>query len=187
MARGGYGALAYALREMTPEEVCREICESPLRPHYTFTTETGVYGGIPAPGIYFGAAVNPARMESSAWMFRFYREHLDAAVLGLLQPTLGERVVVMGLGLIGLLCVQMLRAQGCRVLGTDFDERKLELARQFGAETVNLGAGEDPVEVGESWTGGEGVDGIGHHSGLQLPVASHHHRADAGIGEHLEQ
>jgi propionate CoA-transferase len=68
-----------------PEEVCREICESPLRPHYTFTTETGVYGGIPAPGIYFGAAVNPARMESSAWMFRFYREHLDAAVLGLLQ------------------------------------------------------------------------------------------------------
>jgi propionate CoA-transferase len=68
-----------------PEEVCREICESPLRPNYTFTTETGVYGGIPAPGIYFGAAVNPERLESSAWMFRFYRKGLDATVLGLLQ------------------------------------------------------------------------------------------------------
>lgn len=78
----------------------------------------------------------------------------------LLQPTLGERVVVMGLGLIGLLCVQMLRAQGCQVLGTDFDERKLELARKFGAETVNLGAGEDAVAVAEAWTGGVGVDGV---------------------------
>lgn len=68
-----------------PEEVCREVCESPLRPCYTFTTETGVYGGIPAPGIYFGGAVNPERMESSAWMFRFYEEQLDATVLGLLQ------------------------------------------------------------------------------------------------------
>jgi propionate CoA-transferase len=68
-----------------PEEVCREICESPLRPHYTFTTETGVFGGVPAPGIYFGGAVNPERLESSAWMFRFYAKRLDAAVLGLLQ------------------------------------------------------------------------------------------------------
>jgi propionate CoA-transferase len=68
-----------------PEEVCREVCESPLRADYTFTTETGVYGGVPAPGIYFGAAVNPDRLESSAWMFRFYLERLDATVLGLLQ------------------------------------------------------------------------------------------------------
>jgi propionate CoA-transferase len=40
---------------------------------------------LPAPGIYFGAAVNPLRFESSAWMFRHYREHLDAAVLGILE------------------------------------------------------------------------------------------------------
>jgi propionate CoA-transferase len=56
-----------------------------LRPDLTFTTETGVYGGLPAPGIYFGAAVNPSRMESSAWMFRHYRDHLDATVLGFLE------------------------------------------------------------------------------------------------------
>jgi propionate CoA-transferase len=67
------------------EEVCRELYQSDLRPDLTFTTETGVYGGLPAPGIYFGAAVNPERMESSAWMFRHYRDHLDAAVLGFLE------------------------------------------------------------------------------------------------------
>ena len=67
------------------EEVCREVCDSDLREHYIFTTETGVYGGVPAPGIYFGAAVNPIRFESSAWMFRFYQENLEASVLGILQ------------------------------------------------------------------------------------------------------
>jgi len=67
------------------EEVCRELYQSALRPQLTFTTETGVYGGLPAPGIYFGAAVNPQRMESSAWMFRHYQEHLDATVLGFLE------------------------------------------------------------------------------------------------------
>jgi propionate CoA-transferase len=67
------------------EEVCRELYQSELRPDLTFTTETGVYGGLPAPGIYFGAAVNPTRMESSAWMFNHYRDHLDATVLGFLE------------------------------------------------------------------------------------------------------
>lgn len=78
----------------------------------------------------------------------------------LIQPTLGERVVVSGLGLIGLLCVQMLKAHGCQVLGIDFDPQKLELARQFGAETVDLKAGQDPVEVANQWTEGVGVDAV---------------------------
>jgi propionate CoA-transferase len=67
------------------EEVVRILCEQGLHRDVTFTTETGVYGGVPAPGIYFGAAVNPMRLESSAWMFRHYREHLDATVLGYLE------------------------------------------------------------------------------------------------------
>jgi propionate CoA-transferase len=67
------------------EEVCRELYESGLHDEIRFTTETGVYGGLPGPGVYFGAAVNPARMESSAWMFRHYADHLDACVLGFLQ------------------------------------------------------------------------------------------------------
>jgi predicted dehydrogenase/NADPH:quinone reductase-like Zn-dependent oxidoreductase len=51
----------------------------------------------------------------------------------LAQPALGETFCVIGLGLIGLLAVQILRAHGCRVVGLDPDARRLELARQFGA------------------------------------------------------
>ncbi|HNW35422.1 MAG TPA: zinc-binding alcohol dehydrogenase, partial [Candidatus Ozemobacteraceae bacterium] len=43
----------------------------------------------------------------------------------LVQPTLGERIAVIGLGLIGLLTVQILRANGCRVIGFDFDPAKV--------------------------------------------------------------
>jgi len=59
----------------------------------------------------------------------------------LLQPTLGERVVVMGLGLIGLVAVQILRANGCAVLGLDFDPARLALAEQLGATTHDLSRG----------------------------------------------
>lgn len=80
--------------------------------------------------------------------------------LRLAQPTLGEAFVVTGAGLIGLLTVQMLRAQGCRVLAIDFDAAKLELARAFGAEICNPGAGEDPVAAGITFSRGVGVDGV---------------------------
>lgn len=78
----------------------------------------------------------------------------------LAQPTLGECVVVTGLGLIGLLTVQMLRAQGCRVLGIDFDPDRLALAKQFGAETVNPGAGESALERAATFSRGQGVDAV---------------------------
>lgn len=78
----------------------------------------------------------------------------------LVQPTLGESVVVTGVGLIGLVTVQLLRAQGCRVLAIDFDQPKLELARQFGAETCNPGRGEDPVAAGMAFSRGQGVDAV---------------------------
>jgi predicted dehydrogenase/threonine dehydrogenase-like Zn-dependent dehydrogenase len=78
----------------------------------------------------------------------------------LLAPTLGEAVVVTGLGLIGLITVQLLRAHGCRVLGIDFDADKLALAKQFGAETVNLSAGEDPVAIAQVFSRGRGVDAV---------------------------
>ncbi|MFC0444255.1 bi-domain-containing oxidoreductase [Pseudidiomarina halophila] len=78
----------------------------------------------------------------------------------LVNPTLGETIAVTGVGLIGLLTVQLLRAHGCRVLAIDFDESKLALARLFGAETCNLGKGEDPVEAGIRFSRGNGVDAI---------------------------
>jgi len=78
----------------------------------------------------------------------------------LVQPTLGETVVVTGLGLVGLMTVQLLRTNGCRVLGLDFDKDKLDLARQFGAEVVDLAAGQDPVKAAESFSRGRGVDAV---------------------------
>ena len=78
----------------------------------------------------------------------------------LTQPTLGETVVVTGLGLIGQVAVQLLRAHGCRVLGIDFDQEKLAMARGFGAETVDLAAGEDPVAAAQRFSRGRGVDAV---------------------------
>jgi predicted dehydrogenase/threonine dehydrogenase-like Zn-dependent dehydrogenase len=78
----------------------------------------------------------------------------------LVQPSLGETVVVTGLGLIGLITVQLLRAHGCRVLGIDFDADKLALARQFGAEVVDLSSGADPVAAATAFSRGRGVDAV---------------------------
>jgi predicted dehydrogenase/threonine dehydrogenase-like Zn-dependent dehydrogenase len=78
----------------------------------------------------------------------------------LAQPTLGEAVVVTGLGLIGLMTVQLLHAHGCRVLGLDFDQKKLGLARQFGAEAVDLSAGQDPVAASAVFSRGRGIDAV---------------------------
>ena len=78
----------------------------------------------------------------------------------LVQPTLGESIVVTGLGLIGLVAVQLLRAHGCRVLGIDYGADKLALAQQFGAEIVNLSAGEDPVAAAQRFSRGRGVDAV---------------------------
>lgn len=78
----------------------------------------------------------------------------------LVAPTLGEAVVVTGLGLIGLMAVQLLRAQGCRVLGLDFDPAKLALARQFGAEVVDLAVEPDPEAAAHAFSRGRGVDAV---------------------------
>ena len=78
----------------------------------------------------------------------------------LAKPTLGETVVVTGLGLIGLLTVQLLRAHGCRVLGLDFDSQKLALASEFGAEALDLSGEIDPVATAHAFSRGRGVDAV---------------------------
>lgn len=80
--------------------------------------------------------------------------------LRLVQPSLGETVVVTGLGLIGLVTVQLLQANGCRVIGLDFDTSKLALAGELGAETIDLSSGSDPVTVANELTQGRGVDAV---------------------------
>src|SRR5579884_448575 len=78
----------------------------------------------------------------------------------LAQPTLGEAFVVTGLGLIGLIAVQLLKAHGCRVIGIDFDPERITLARQFGAEVFDLSRGDDPLAAAMAFSRGRGVDGV---------------------------
>ena len=56
----------------------------------------------------------------------------------LAKPTLGESFVVIGSGLVGLLTIQLLRANGCRVLGLDFDKERLKLAKSFGVNILDI-------------------------------------------------
>ncbi len=78
----------------------------------------------------------------------------------LLQPTLGENIAVFGLGLIGLLGAQILKAHGARVIGFDFDAARVELARSFGVEAEDLSQGADPVAAALAATREMGVDGV---------------------------
>jgi predicted dehydrogenase/threonine dehydrogenase-like Zn-dependent dehydrogenase len=78
----------------------------------------------------------------------------------LCNPTLGETIVVTGLGLIGLMTAQLLKANGCNVIGVDFDQSKLDLAKKWGITTINPSKGEDPVKTAIALTNGIGVDGV---------------------------
>ncbi len=73
---------------------------------------------------------------------------------------LGATVAVIGLGLIGQLAVQLLAASGCRVVGLDLDERRLELARQGGAELTLSPRGGTWRQGIPAFTQGRGVDAV---------------------------
>ena len=78
----------------------------------------------------------------------------------LMQPTIGENIVVIGLGLVGLLTVQLLHANGCNVLGMDPNLDRCRLAASFGASTCCLSTGVDPLNAASNLSGGRGVDGV---------------------------
>jgi predicted dehydrogenase len=80
--------------------------------------------------------------------------------LRLAAPTLGETVVIYGLGLIGLLTVQLARAHGCQVIGIDRDAARLGLAERFGARTVTASEGIDVARAVVDLTAGEGADAV---------------------------
>jgi polar amino acid transport system substrate-binding protein len=77
----------------------------------------------------------------------------------LAELTLGESVVVIGLGLIGQLAVQLLKANGCRVFGIDLDASKVELARQFGADSGCAPEDDAKRRISE-WSRGRGADAV---------------------------
>lgn len=78
----------------------------------------------------------------------------------LINPTLGETVVVTGLGLIGLLTVQMLKANGCQVIGFDYDPEKVRRAAAAGAHAYLMSDIIDPVQTVYSLTEGVGADAV---------------------------
>lgn len=77
-----------------------------------------------------------------------------------LQPALGDRVVVMGQGLIGLLVTALLRASGAQVMGVDLAPARRPLALAMGAERVVIPAEQDLKHEVRAWTGGYGVDAV---------------------------
>lgn len=78
----------------------------------------------------------------------------------LCNPTFGETIVVIGLGLIGLVTAELLRANGCRVIGYDFDQQKVDLALQRGITAFNPATGTDPVKFVQQFTNETGADGV---------------------------
>ncbi len=77
----------------------------------------------------------------------------------LLQPTFGETIVVTGLGLIGLIAAELLRANGCRVIGIEIDAQKRTLAVAKGIEVIDP-LKDDVVKTVLSLTQGIGADGV---------------------------
>jgi predicted dehydrogenase len=75
------------------------------------------------------------------------------------EVRLGECVAVIGLGLLGQLTVQILKAAGCRVIGIDLDPAKIELARSFGADAA-IARHDDVSGLVARETGGYGVDAV---------------------------
>jgi len=75
----------------------------------------------------------------------------------LASPQVGERVAVIGLGLLGLLTLTIARAAGCYVLGIDLDPDRIALARQLGAQAVSR---KDAEEAAQAFSRGHGLDAV---------------------------
>lgn len=76
----------------------------------------------------------------------------------LARPELSEIVAVSGLGLIGLITVQLLKANGCRVIGLDLNKEKVELAKACGLDEGIVLDVDDPHRAIDRFSNGRGVD-----------------------------
>jgi len=74
------------------------------------------------------------------------------------SPKLGEYVLVIGLGLVGQFVVQILKSAGCKVIGVDIDEKKVNIARDAGVDLAIPRNNEAIKQNIRSFTGGYGVD-----------------------------
>ncbi len=78
----------------------------------------------------------------------------------LANPSFGETVVVIGLGLIGLITIQILKANGCKVIGFDFDDKKISIAKNLGINAINPSVGIDPINYVINETNSVGADAV---------------------------
>ncbi len=102
-----------------------------------------------------GGSISPASFEEAA-----FATVGAIALQGVRQAglTLGERVCVIGLGLLGQLTVQLCKANGCKVIGADIDARKIEMAAGFGADAAVHS--KDLESAIWQFTGGVGADAV---------------------------
>ena len=78
----------------------------------------------------------------------------------LLKPTFGETIVIVGLGLIGLITAELLIANGCNVIGFDYDSQKVRIAKEKGIIAINPSDGTDQVRFVDTFTKSLGADGV---------------------------
>ena len=78
----------------------------------------------------------------------------------LVNPTFGETIVVVGLGLIGLITAQLLKANGCNVIGFDYDSNKVKIAKSVGIDAINPSEGVDEVSYVLNATNSIGADAV---------------------------
>lgn len=73
-------------------------------------------------------------------------------------PNFGESIAIVGLGLVGIMCAQIAKANGCRVVGFDFDVDKVTLAESLGFEAFAFSDPQDAVNIANQFSRGKGVD-----------------------------
>jgi len=73
---------------------------------------------------------------------------------------LGDRVLVIGLGLVGLLTTQILKAAGCRVLGLDVSQQRVDIAGKLGADLAVVRSTPNLEEQVAAFTDGYGADAV---------------------------
>jgi len=78
----------------------------------------------------------------------------------LASPNVGETIVVMGLGLIGLMAVQILKANGCKVIGIDNDPNKCQIAKEYGIDVIDSSSNKNSVALVAGYADYKGVDAV---------------------------
>ena len=76
------------------------------------------------------------------------------------DPKLGEFIAVLGLGILGQITVQLLKANGCRVIGTDLDEKRIQKALELGMDLGVNPSAEDAVKAAVAFSNGNGLDTV---------------------------